>query len=345
VKIAFTYNLKPKKIIRGSSESELYADFDTPETIKAIKKAIKNNGYEVIMIEANELAYNKLRKNRDKIDLVFNFAEAVTDTADREAQIPMFCEILRIPYTGPGPLSAALILNKARAKQIWHHYGIATPKFQWFFSGEEKIGPELKFPMIVKTNEEGSSAGVRDKSLVKNETELRSLIKELQIKFKSAVLVENFLPGKEFTVGVLGNDGYLETLPIVETNFEALPDGVNHIDSYEAKWIWDDPNNPIEAMYCPAKINKETEEKIKLLAKRAFEAIGCRDWGRVDIRMDEKGKLYVLEINCPVGLLPNPRDNSKLPRAAKEAGLSFDQLVGKIIKIALTRYGQKRKYP
>ena len=340
MKIAFTYNLKPKKTIRGSMESELYVDFDTPETIKAIKKAIKNNGYEVIMIEANELAYNKLRKNKNNIDLVFNFAEAVTDTADREAQIPMFCEILKIPYTGPGPLSAALILNKARAKQIWHHYGISTPKFQWFFSSEEKIDPELSFPMIVKTNEEGSSAGVRDKSLVSNERELRNLISELLKRFGSAVLVEKFLSGREFTVGVLGNDGNLETLPIVEANFEALPEGVNHIDSFEAKWIWDDPSNPIDAIFCPAKIDKETNNKITLLAKRAFEAIGCRDWGRVDIRMDEKGKLYVLEINCPVGLLPDPKENSKLPRAAREAGLSFDQLIGKIIKIALARYGK-----
>jgi D-alanine-D-alanine ligase len=340
MKIAFTYNLKPKKTIRGSSESELYADFDTPETIKAIKKAIKNNGYDVIMIEANELAYNKLRKNKDNIDLVFNFAEAVTDTADREAHIPMFCEILRIPYTGPGPLSAALILNKARAKQIWHHYGIPTPKFQWFFSSEEKIDPELSFPMIVKTNEEGSSAGVRDKSLVNNEEELRNSVGELLTRFGSAVLVEKFLSGREFTVGVLGNHGHLETLPIVEANFEALPSGVNHIDSFEAKWIWDNPSNPIDAIFCPANINKETKNKINLLAKRAFEAIGCRDWGRVDIRMDEKGKLYVLEINCPVGLLPDPKENSKLPRAAREAGLSFDQLIGKIINIALARYGK-----
>jgi len=337
--IGFTYNLKPKKVKRGDKEAEFYAEFDTPETIKAIEEAIRANGHQVIRIEANELAYNKLRRLRHKIDLVFNFAEAVSKSADREAHIPMFCEILKIPYTGPGPLSAALILNKARAKEIWDYYGVPTAPFQVFYTPTEKIDPNLKFPLIAKTNGQGSSSGVRNKSVVRNKKELKETVVELIKQFNEPVLVEKFLTGREFTVPILGNDGELEVLPIAESNFKALPKGVNRIDSYEAKWIWDNPENPIEAIICPAKISNELKNKIINMAKQAFITIGCRDWGRIDLRMDSKGNLYVLEINCPVGLLSDPKENSKLPRCAREAGLSFEQLVGRIIEIAKRRWG------
>lgn len=335
--IAFTYNLKPKNITHGNLDGEFYAEFDTPKTINGIAKAIRANGHKVIRIEANELAYEKLRKYRKKINLVFNFAEAVTRSADREAHMPMFCEILHIPYTGPAPLSAALILNKARAKEIWDYYGVPTPPFQVFYTVNEKLDPNLQFPLIAKTNGQGSSSGVRNKSLCNNKKELYETVEELMKEFNEPVLVEKFLSGREFTVPVLGNDDQLEVLPIAESNFGALPKGVNKIDSYEAKWVWDNPNNPIEAIICPAKIDNDLKNKINNLAKKAFVTIGCRDWGRVDMRLDEKGNLYVLEINCPVGLLPDPRDNSKLPRCAREAGMSFEQLVGRIIEIARKR--------
>lgn len=338
--IGFTYNLKPEKVDFTDPRAELWAEFDTPETIAAIEKAIKNNGFEVLKIEANEKAFEKLRQNRKKIDLVFNFAEAVSDSADREAHLPMFCEILKIPYSGPGPLSAALILNKARAKEIWDYYGVPTAPFQVFYSPHEDLDPGLKFPLIAKTNGEGSSKGIRNKSVVNNEKELYEVVRELMNDFHQPVLVEKFLSGREFTAAVLGNGDDLEVLPIAEANFKVLPSGVNKIDSYEAKWIWDNPENPIEAIICPAKINNELKNKIINLAKQVFITIGCRDWGRIDLRLDNQGNLYVLEINCPVGLLADPKENSKLPRCAREAGWSFDQLIGKIIKTALKRYGK-----
>lgn len=337
--IGFTFNIKPTNVSFTNKDSEFYAEFDTPETIKAIESAIMANGHKVIRIEANELAYNKLRRLRHKIDLVFNFAEAVTRSADREAQIPMFCEILKIPYTGPGPLSAALILNKARAKEIWDYYGVPTAPFQVFYNLTDKLDPCLKFPLIAKTNGQGSSSGVRNKSVVRNKKELKETVVELMKQFNEPVLVEKFLTGREFTVPILGNDGELEVLPIAESNFSALPKGVNRIDSYEAKWIWDNPENPIEAIICPARISNDLKNEIVNTAKKAFITIGCRDWARVDLRLDSKGKLHVLEINCPVGLLADPKENSKLPRCAREAGLSFEQLIGKIIDIARKRWG------
>lgn len=338
MKIAFAYNLKPKNIRREDPEAEFYAEFDTDETIDGIKKAIEANGHEVLMAEANENTYELLKENRNNIDLLFNFAEAVTNTADREAQIPMFCEILKIPYTGPKPMNAALILDKARTKEIWNFWKVATAPFQLMETADGKLNPELKFPLIAKANEEGSSSGIRNKSVVNNEKDLREIVAELIKDFQQPILVEKFLSGREFTVGVLGNKGNLQVLPIVETNFDSLPKGVNRIDSYEAKWIWDNPDNPIEAIFCPAKVEEKLKTEIEDLAKRAFTAIGCRDWGRIDMRQDENGKLYALEINCPVGLLPDPKENSRLPRAAKEMGWSFEKLVGEIILTAAKRY-------
>jgi D-alanine-D-alanine ligase len=335
--IAFTYNLKPKVLPRNHRDAEFYAEFDTPETINGIKEAIEANGYNVIMVEAGEDAFDKFRNHREQIDLVFNFAEAVSNGLDREAHVPAMLEMLKIPYTGPSPLSAALILNKARAKEIWQCHGVPTAPFQVFYSADEKLKRGLNFPLIVKPIREGSSAGIRNKSVVYNEQELKSRVKEILMQFRQPAIAEKFLSGREFTVSLLGNDDKIDVLPIAEVNFKSFPEGVNKIDSYEAKWIWDDPKNPIEAIFCPAKIEPGLKKKIISAAKKAFLTLECKDWARVDIRLDEHDKPYVLELNCPVGLLPDPKENSRMPRAAREMGMDFSHLLGRIIKIALER--------
>jgi len=340
-KIAFTYNLKPKNLPRNHPLAEFYAEFDTPDTINGIKEAIESQGHEVIMIEANEDSFDKFRQCRNDIDLVFNFAEAVSNGLDREAHIPAILEMLKIPYTGPAPLSAALILNKAKAKEIWKCHNVPTAPFQVFYTQDEKLRRGLKFPLIVKPIREGSSAGIRNRSLVSNSKELKERVKETIADFKQPALVEQFLSGREFTVSLIGNGDSLCALPIAEVNFDALPSNVNKIDSYEAKWIWDNPVNPVDAIICPAKIDENLKEKIISAAKQAFITLECRDWARVDIRLDENNNPFVLELNCPVGLLPDPKENSRMPRAAREAGMDFSKLIGKIIDIALERYNLK----
>lgn len=341
MKIAFTYNVKPKGLLQNGV-AEKFAEFDNPDTINGIAEAIKANGHSVLMVEANLDAYDILRKNKDDIDLIFNFAEAVNlEAQDREAHIPMIAEILGIKYTGPTPLHQALRLNKYRAKEIWRQYEVPTPDFQVFLSKNDKFNQKLQFPLIVKANGQGSSSGIRNNSVVHNETELYERVAEIYDKYyQQPVLVEKFLEGREFTVPVLGNGEDLMVLPIIEENFSALPAGVNKIYSYEAKWIWDNPDKPVEeAVICPAKVDEILKNQIEELAKLAFLTIGCRDWGRVDMRMDKDGKLYVLELNTPVGLLPDPKEHSMLPTSARALGWSFDKLIGQIINAALKRYG------
>ncbi len=341
MKIAFVYNLKQNRVDFNQPEAEFQAEFDTPKTIEAITNAIRKNDFEVLPLEANEDLYQKLRSERSSIDFIFNFAEAITDSADREAHVPMIAEILKIPYSGPSPMSAALILNKYRTKEIWHYYKIPTPGWQVFEDENERLNDDLTFPLIVKANGQGSSAGIRNNSVVRNENELRERVRESISKFKEPALVERFLEGREFTVPVLGNGNDLEVLPIVESDFSGLPAEMEKIDSYEVKWIHDMPNNPnrVDSTICPAVVDGQLKEVIEMLAKMAFKTIECRDWSRVDMRMDLEGKLYVLEINCPVGLLPPP-DESKLVVSAMAAGINYDEIIGKIIKIGLKRYGK-----
>jgi len=342
MKIAFVYNQKPKVLDFSVPEAELYAEFDTPETIEAIRSAIVSNGYEVEMIEANEEAYEKLRQCRGKVDLVFNFAEAMSDSEDREAHVPMICEILKMPYTGPRPLAAATILDKVRCKEIWDYYGLGTGKFQLFYGDDEPLKKDLEFPLIVKPNNEGSSKGIKEDCVVKNEEEMRGKIGVMIKRFGRKVLVEEFLPGREFTVAMIGNGKKLEMLPIVEFGYKGLDKKVVPINGYEAKWLENHPAKQIEEKAtCPAVIDKTLEEKIVTLAKGAFLTVDCLDWGRVDIRCDKKGEPKLMEINCPAGLLPDPKDHSWMPTAARAAGWSFEELVGKIIRTGLKRYGRE----
>jgi D-alanine-D-alanine ligase len=218
---------------------------------------------------------------------------------------------------------------------------VPTAPFQVFYSSEEKLKSSLRFPLIVKPIREGSSAGIRNRSLVNNSKELHERVKEIINDFKQPAIAEKFLPGREFTVSLIGNGKDITALPIAEVNFDALPSNVNKIDSYEAKWIWDNPLNPVDAIICPAKIDENLKEKIISAAKQAFITLECRDWARVDIRLDENGNPSVLELNCPVGLLPDPKENSRMPRAAREAGMDFSKLIGTIIDIALERYNLK----
>jgi len=344
--IGFAYNQKPKNAKALDSE---YAEFDTVETISELRNAIEANGHKVIDIEADEDAFMKLKNNRDKIQFVFNFAEGLRGES-RESQIQMYCELLKIPYLGAGPLSNAIILDKARTKEILSYYCIPTPKFQVFTTGDEKIQKNLNYPVLAKANSEGSSKGINNENLVSNERELRKILKKLIKQYKQKVIVEEFLEGREFTVSLIGNFYDNKTpkiLPIVEVNFDHLPKNIHKFDSYEAKWIYDNPEyikkHKVEPVICPAKLDVKLKEKIHQVALDTFKALDCKDWARVDIRLDKDGTPNVLELNVPVGLLKKPEDNSRMPKAAYTLGWTYETLIGEILNSGLKRYGLKNK--
>ncbi len=334
-RVGLTYNLK-----RASAGTEEDAEFDTPETVDAVRAAIEER-FPCVSIEADERCAENLRRERP--DLVFNIAECLGGPG-REGYVPSILEHLRIPYTGSDPTTLNLCLHKVRAKEILAYHKIPTPPWVVF---DEPAVHELPFdfPAVVKPLHEGSSKGIRSQGLVRGERELAAQVRRILREFRQPALVEKFLPGREFTVALLGNGRELEVLPIVEVRFDTLPKGVPALYSYEAKWIWDTADRPLEIFDCPAKIDPKLRNRIEENCRAAFRILEVRDWCRIDLRLDEKGKPNLLEINPLPGILPKPEDNSCFPKAARAAGLRYGELVHRVIEAAAKRLGLRLPAP
>lgn len=339
MRIALVYNARPEGYDRHDPSLEKYIEGDEWRTIEAIGKAIASHNHAVTYFKIDDQIYEHLKSAKSSIDLIFNLSEGIGGGADREAQIPMLCEIIGIPYTGPGPLSAALILNKSRAKEIWRSCGVTTADSQLFTSPTTALKNSLTYPLIVKPSNEGSGIGIKSNSIVKNDQALRSAVTSIIKKYRQPALVETYLPGREFTVALIGNGDNLISLPIIEINFAGFPEGAPPIDSYEAKFIYG-ATGMVEmhsTEFCPAVVTPKLEKEINHLAKSAYQTIGCRDYGRVDIRLDAKNVPHVLEINHPPGMMSDEFESSFFVIAARAAGMTFSQTIGKILNSALMR--------
>ncbi|MBI4032919.1 MAG: ATP-grasp domain-containing protein [Candidatus Blackburnbacteria bacterium] len=335
LRVCLAYNLKRGKPLPDQKkQSDL--EFDSPQVVEAIKKTIEDLDYQVLMLEANEEAFEKLKDNKAKIDIVFNIAEGLYGDA-RESQVPLFCEILKIPYTHSSPTTHAISLDKTFTKLLLRGVGILSPQSQVVHSPKDKISG-LSFPLIVKPNKEGSSKGILDKNVVRSKEALKECIKRVAKNFKNEVLVEEYIEGKEFTVGLLGN-GKPRVLPIIEQKFDFMPKGFNGIASFELKWIYEDSLKDLSKAYeCPAKIPASLQDRIVETSIKIYKTLGVHDCARIDYRVDRKGNLYFIEINTLPGLNPDPNIISYFPLAAREAGLSYDDLLGEILKLACERY-------
>jgi D-alanine-D-alanine ligase len=331
----------PSKIL-GLSIAELiardeFAEWDSPTTIAAVESALSHLG-KVIRLEANEDFPERLREARPEI--VFNIAEGFHGV-NREAHVPAICEFFGIPYSGSDPFTLSLCLDKARTKETLTFHGIPTPKFAVVEKIEdlEALGRPLSLPLFVKPLHEGSSKGITDSNLCWDRAHLLRQTEFLLENYNQPVLVEEYLPGKEFTCAVFGNGDEATVLPIVGMNFESLPKGALPIYSFDAKFVWDRPENPLDIFQCPARITRELQASIERVTLDAFRVLGCRDWARIDVRLDAVGVPNVLEVNPLPGILPDPADNSCLPKAARAAGIGYDELIQNCLKYAAARQG------
>ncbi len=315
--------------------ADFFAEGDSPETIQAVMEAIRSAGHEVIGIEGDDDALKKLTEIQP--DLVFNMVEGLFGDF-RESFIPLICERLGIPYTGSDPLTLALCLNKARTKQILHYYSIPTPAFRVFYSPKEIDLQDFNFPAIIKPIAEGSSKGVFNDSVVDSPEQARKRIELCFERYDEPVIIEQFLNGDEFTVAMWGNEPDVEVLPIIAIKYDDLPAGAHPIYSYEAKWIWDTPEKPLEIFQCPANLSPSQHHDIVVVARQAYRAMNIRDWCRIDIRMDSQGVPNILELNPLPGILPNPEENSCFPKAARTKGYSYETMINKVIEFARKRY-------
>jgi len=315
--------------------SDLYAEWDSPETIEAVRSALAEI-HDVTLIEADERACERLRQDRPQI--VFNMSEGLHGIS-REAQIPAILELLQIPYTGSDPLTLATCLDKSRAKEILSYYRIPTPAFRVVSHISELHQHKYSFPQIVKPLHEGSSKGVFNSSVVSSSDELEREVLNVLERYREPALVEEYLGGREFTAAILGNGESVSVLPIVEIEFGSLPEGVNPIYSYEAKWIWDTADNPLDIFSCPANVTPSLRESIERTCVQAYNILRCRDWCRIDVRLDHRGVPHILELNPLPGILPDPDENSCFPKAARAAGIGYAQLIQTVLSLAAVRTG------
>ncbi len=321
------------QVTRVNKSADTYAEWDTIETITAVRDALAHR-HTVTMIEADDGIFDALRSFHP--DIVFNIAEGRFG-ASRESQIPAMLEMLNIPYTGSDPLTLGICLDKSRAKEILSYYKVPTPKFVVVHSLSEIRMENLFLPAMVKPLYEGSSKGIFNSSLVRTSHELYEQVEKILTEYNEPALVEEFLPGREFTVALLGNGSSLQVLPIVEINFDSLPKDVNPIYSFEAKWIWDEVTNPLDIFTCPARITSQLQAAIEKICRDAFSVLRCRDWCRIDVRLDTNGNPNIIELNPLPGILPNPEENSCFPKAARAAGISYDEMINKVLDASFLR--------
>jgi len=324
-RVGLTYDLKTDYTFKAGDPPDANAEFDHPSTIDVIAKAIESQGFKVKKI-GNVSNLLETIDNLD-VDIVFNISEGTTGR-NRESQVPIILEMAGIPFVGADALTLGLTLDKVMAKKIFLADKIYTPKFFELKSADALTGTDhMKYPMIIKPRFEGSSKGLSENSKVNNIDELKKQVDYVVNTYKQPALIEEFISGQEFTVVVIGNEP-AEALPVVQIKI----DGRLKLNDkfYTFARITSDRLEYI----CPARIDKDLENKIKELAVRTFDAVECRDFGRVDFRVDSDGKPYVLEINP----LPSLSTEDVFPLVAKEIGLSYEEILGKILNCALKRY-------
>ncbi|MDI6758421.1 MAG: ATP-grasp domain-containing protein [Candidatus Omnitrophota bacterium] len=329
MKVALTFNVKKKD---ETLPLDYYSEFDSPETIEAISRALCAKGHTVDKIDVDDFAALSYFKKK-RVDTVFNIAEG-RSSRFRESAIPALLDSLDISYTGSGTFSLVLAMNKALTKKILLAEGIPTPAFQVFKNSTEELNKSLRFPLIVKPNYEGSAKGINKTSVVINKEALYNKVKETISLYKQEALVEEFIEGKELTVGILEN-GKTIILPVLEIDFlSCLKSG-----EYFYSWRMKEHQGNIDlgltpTFYCPGRLDKETERQVKETALRTHHAVGCFGVSRTDIRLSRDNIPYVLEINPLPGL--NPCE-SNLPFMAYAAGMKYEDLIEAILLSALEK--------
>lgn len=322
--IGLTYNVK-KGIQAKAKDHE--AEYDSIETVYAIQNAIQKLGFRVTLLEADESLAMKLNEHRP--DIVFNIAEGIRGRG-REAEVPALLNMFGIPFVGSDETTLCVALDKSLAKRVLSTYGVPSPKFQLLSYGS-KLSRKLQFPVIVKPNAEGSSKGISDVCVADNEKDLYDLLEKNFYLYEQDMLAEEFISGREFTVGIIGNGKDIQVFTPMEIVYLKQNEKYK-IYSYNVKQNYKE----LIRYDCPPDIDKSVLTKMKTMAKKIYTALGCKDFSRIDFRITESGKIYFIEINPLPGLAPGYSD---YPMLAEFNGVDYESLVQRILLSALQRHG------
>ena len=343
-RVAVIANVKGESSLPIDAPADAGAEFDRRETIDEIMRSIESDGHSAFLLPADtDLPYSLCEI---RPDLCFNIAEGLTGDS-REAQVPALLEMLQIPYTASRVLANAVGLDKTMTKRIWRQQGLPTADFQEFNTGYEPLSRSLSFPMFVKPAREGTGMGMDEGAIVHSEAELRRRVRWVVEEYRQPALVEEYLPGREFTVAVLGRqdatlfahrpelyrrDGF-HRFPIleVESSYSVTPGVYGH-----AAKTKDYGDEGMPEIYCPANVEPAMAEHLNNLAIRGHQAIGALDISRIDFRLSADGKPRMLEINTLPGLTPGFSD---LCVIANSDGISYRDLILEILYLGASRYG------
>lgn len=343
-RVAVVANVKSESSLPHNGPPDAGAEFDGIETIQAIRSAIESDGHVTQFLPADATLPDRLKEFYP--DICFNIAEGLGGDA-REAQVPALLEMLHVPYTASRVLANALALDKTLTKRIWRDVGLPTASFQEFITGDEPVSSGLRYPMFVKPSREGTGMGMDANSIVSNERQLRERVRWVIQTYRQPALVEEYLPGREFTIGVLGRpdaarfsrrpelyaaDGF-HRFPVLEVdNSHSITPGVygNLAKTLHAG----DAGFP--GFICPADVEPALAAKMQELAIRGHQAINALDVSRVDIRLDSSGEPRLLEINSLPGLSPGFSD---LCVIAEAEGLTYRDLIIEILYLGASRFG------
>jgi D-alanine-D-alanine ligase len=327
-KVAVVYNLK-KNVKSDVPDAE--AEYDSIGTVKGICAALKRAGASTVMVDAApDLVAHLMRA---KVDLVFNIAEGAGGRG-REAEVPAMLEMAGIPYTGSDPTTLCIALDKALTKRLLKTYRVRTPGYIVCSGADAKLDG-VKYPVIVKPDAEGSSKGISDVSVAENEGELRAALEKNLAAYGGEMLVEEYIHGREFTVGVLGNGGDAKVFEPMEIVYKKKTQGDYCVYSYNVKQDY----TKFVDYVCPAALNPSETRSMKQTALKIYNALRCRDFARMDFRMSPEGKIYFIEINPLPGLAPGYSD---YPMLAEFCGVGYDALITAIYSAAVKRCGLVR---
>jgi D-alanine-D-alanine ligase len=322
MQIGITYDLREDYLALGLGEEET-AEFDHPETIEAVEKTLQDLGYTTERIGNLRRLILRLARGK-RWDMVFNIAEGLKGFG-REAQVPALLDAYEIPYTFSDPLVLSLTLHKGMTKRVIRDLGIPTPDFHVIETEADLDKVDLPYPLFAKPVAEGTVKGINKASRIRSHDELTQVCRVLLAGYEQPVLVERFLPGREFTVGILGTGKDAWAMG----NLEVILEGQAEPDAYsfhnKEHWV-----ERVQYRLVNDKMAKEAVE----VALAAWRGLGCRDAGRVDLRADANGNPNFIEVNPLAGIRP---EYSDLPILAKLAGVSYQNLLGMIMQSAMRR--------
>jgi D-alanine-D-alanine ligase len=320
--IGLTYDLRQDYLAAGYSDEQT-AEFDRPDTIDAIERGLIAMGHETRRIGNVKSLVQRLASG-ERWDMVFNICEGMFGLG-REAQVPALLDAFQIPYTFSGPLVLALSLDKALTKRVVRSLGVATPDFAVVAAPEDIAIVDLPFPLFAKPLAEGTGLGIDAKSKIDSRSQLSAVCRELLKKFKQPVLVETYLPGREFTVGIVGSGNAAEVIGVMEVFLrpEAEANAYSYVNKEKCEEL-------VKYMLAP----EDAAGPCRELALRAWRGLGCLDAGRIDVKMDRNGAVNFIEVNPLAGLHP---EHSDLPIICSLAGITYQTLMERIVASASGR--------